>query len=96
MVDHAQQELTEKWDRLRHVSVDREGEKIYSLRPKVERVTHRLLVEVKLVENVKIVTLRSTFQVENRTLVATDVQVVDARGKPKGKPFKIRQCCFTA
>lgn len=77
------------WDRLRHISVDREGEHIYPLRPKLDKVTHRLLCEVKLVENVKVVTFRSTFQVENRTLVTAEMVIVDANGKKASQIYKI-------
>lgn len=82
------------WDQLRRISVDREGEYTYSLRPKVDRITHRLLCEVKLVENVKIVTFRSTYQVENRSLVSAEMMIVDAEGKPKSQVYKIRKRTF--
>lgn len=78
------------WERLRHISVDREGEHIYALRPKLDKVTHRLLCEVKLVENVKIVTFRSTFQVENRSLVGAEMVIVDANGKMASQIYQIR------
>lgn len=82
------------WERLRHISVDREGEQIYALRPKLEKVTHRLLCEVKLVENVKIVTFRSTFQVENRSLVGVEMVIVDANGKMASQIYQIRASPF--
>ena len=79
------------WERLRHVSVDREGEHIYALRPKIDKVTHRLLCEVKLVENVKVVTFRSTFQIENRSLVTAEMVIVDANGKRASQIYRIRK-----
>ena len=78
------------WDRTKHIFVDREGEHIYSLKPKLDKVTHRLLCEVKLVENVKIVTFRSTFLVENRSLVQAEMVIVDANGKKASQIYKIR------
>lgn len=79
------------WDRLTSVSVDREGEHIYALRPKLDKVTHRLLCDVKLIENVKVVTFRSTFQVENRSLVAAEMVIVDGNGKRASQIYKIRK-----
>lgn len=77
------------WDRLKHVFVDREGEHIYALRPKVEKVTHRLLCDVKLVDNVKVVTFRSTFLIENKSLVNAEMVIVDEHGKRASQIFKI-------
>lgn len=83
------------WDRLKHISVDREGEHIYALRPKLDSVTHRLLCEVKLVDNVKVVTFRSTFQIENRSLVTAEMVIVDANGKRASSVYKIRASCIS-
>ncbi|KAK4050444.1 Vacuolar protein sorting-associated protein 13 [Microbotryomycetes sp. JL201] len=77
------------WDRLKHVFVDREGEHIYALKPKVERVTHRLLCAVKLVENVKVVTFRSTFLVENKSHVNAEMVIVDEHGKKASQIYRI-------
>lgn len=79
------------WDRLKHVYVDREGEHIHPLRPKVNKVTHRLLCDVKLVDNVKVVTFRSTFLVQNKSLVNAEMVVVDEHGKKASQVFKIRK-----
>lgn len=79
------------WDRLKHVFVDRVGEHIYALRPKVEKVTHRLLCDVKLVENVKVVTFRSTFLIENKSLVNAEMVIVDEHGKRASQIYKIRE-----
>lgn len=79
------------WDRLKHVYVDREGEHIHPLRPKVNKVTHRLLCDVKLVDNVKIVTFRSTFLVQNKSLVNAELVVLDEHGKKGSQVFKIRE-----
>ena len=70
------------WERLKHISVDREGEFVLNLRPKLDKVAHRLLFEVKLQDNVKVITFRSTFKVENHTLVPVELTVVDDAGNP--------------
>ncbi|GAA5898641.1 hypothetical protein JCM6882_000886 [Rhodosporidiobolus microsporus] len=77
------------WERLKHVYVDREGEHIHALRPKIEKVTHRLLCDVKLVDNVKVVTFRSTFLVENKSLVNAEMVIVDEHGKKASQVYKI-------
>ncbi|CAD6914619.1 unnamed protein product [Tilletia laevis] len=68
------------WERLKHISVDREGEFPVSLRPKLNQVPHRLICEVKLKDNVKVITFRSSFQVENSTLVPVELVVLDTNG----------------
>ncbi|KAF7310912.1 hypothetical protein HMN09_00634500 [Mycena chlorophos] len=70
------------WEQLRSVPVDREGEYIFTLRSRTERNSHRLLVEVKVVDTVKIVTLRSTYKVENLTLYPIELTLVDDNGHP--------------
>ncbi len=70
------------WERLKHISVDREGEFVLNLRPKLDKVSHRLLFEVRLQDNVKVITFRSTFKVENHTLVPVEITVVDEYGNP--------------
>ena len=77
------------WERLKGISVEREGERVYALRPKLDKVTHRLICEVSLEDNVKIVTLRSTFKVENLTLVPAEMVVVDDKGSKASDVFKI-------
>ncbi|MCO5590230.1 hypothetical protein L7F22_044199 [Adiantum nelumboides] len=42
------------WERIRHLNVDQQGEKIVNLRPKIDRVAHRLLCDVSLENNVKV------------------------------------------
>lgn len=79
------------WEKLKQIHVDREGEHVHVLRPKVSSVYHRLLCEVKLVDNVKVVTFRSTFLVENRSLVNAEMVIVDANGKKSSKVYNIRQ-----
>ncbi|KAI5298321.1 hypothetical protein KEM55_003539, partial [Ascosphaera atra] len=54
----------------------REGEKIYSLKPRKDSILHRLLVEVTLAENnVKYITFRSPLLVENQTQIPIEFGV---------------------
>jgi vacuolar protein sorting-associated protein 13A/C len=60
------------------ISVSREGEKIYNLYPKKDKIQHRLLVEVKLgTDNIKYITFRSPLLVENNTQIPVEVGVLD-------------------
>lgn len=70
------------WEPLRGVPVDREGEFTFSLRPRTEMYSNRLLCEVKVQDNVKIVTIRSTYKVENQTLYPLELTLVDDNGHP--------------
>jgi vacuolar protein sorting-associated protein 13A/C len=65
------------WEPLRGVPVDREGEFTFALRPRTEKYSNRLLCEVKVQDNVKIVTIRSTYKVENQTLYPLELTLVD-------------------
>ncbi|KAI5294364.1 hypothetical protein KEM52_004170 [Ascosphaera acerosa] len=64
------------FDVLHAIPLIREGEFAYNLRPKSERVSHRLLVEVLLGEDyVKYITFRSPVLVENNTQIPIEVGV---------------------
>lgn len=63
------------WERIRHLAIDREGEYIITLRPRLQRVSHRLLYDVKLVDNVKVVTFRSTFRLDNNAMIPIEVGI---------------------
>ncbi|KAG5647989.1 hypothetical protein DXG03_007023 [Asterophora parasitica] len=76
------------WDQLRGIHVDREGEFVFSLRPRT-KYRSRLLCEVKVVENVKIITIRSTYKIENQTLYPLEVTLVDEMGHPSYSMEKI-------
>ncbi|RPD62925.1 vacuolar protein sorting-associated protein 13 [Lentinus tigrinus ALCF2SS1-6] len=71
-----------QWEHLRSVPVDREGEYTFSLRPRTEKYAHRLVCEVKVQGNVKMVVLRSTYKVENNTLYPLELTLVDETGQP--------------
>lgn len=71
-----------KWEALRSISVDKEGDHILYLRPKDEnKVIHQLMCEIRLEHNIKIITFRSTLNVENKTSLPVEMIVVDAHGK---------------
>ncbi|KAB8337289.1 hypothetical protein FH972_021590 [Carpinus fangiana] len=64
------------FDSVDRISVNREGENIYGLSPRKDKVLHRLLVEVKLgADNVKYITFRSPLLVENNTQIPIEVAV---------------------
>ena len=70
--------------------MDREGEYVYILRPRKDAVSDRLLVEVRQKDHIKIVTIRSTYLVQNLTLYPLELVMVDAAGKPALPLQKIR------
>ncbi|KAF8335473.1 vacuolar protein sorting-associated protein 13 [Cantharellus anzutake] len=70
------------WDPLRSISVDTEGESVYVLRPRTGHVSDRLLCEIRVEETVKVVTLRSTYLIENLTLYPLELVVMDIKNKP--------------
>jgi vacuolar protein sorting-associated protein 13A/C len=68
------------FDSINKIPVNREGETLYSLRPRKDQVLHRLLVEVSLgVDNVKYITFRSPLLVENKTQIPVELGVFDAQ-----------------
>ncbi|KAK7755824.1 Vacuolar protein sorting-associated protein 13 [Diatrype stigma] len=68
------------FDTVKNIRVNREGEFLYSLRPKTDNTLHRLLVDVSLgADNIKYVTLRSPLQVENQTQIPLELGVFDVQ-----------------
>ncbi|KAJ3171453.1 hypothetical protein HDU88_007532 [Geranomyces variabilis] len=67
------------WETVKSIPIDRKGSKTYVLRPAVHRVAHRLICDVKLKDNVKVVTFRSAMGVLNSTNVPVDVVVVNSK-----------------
>ncbi|EHK46915.1 hypothetical protein TRIATDRAFT_316915 [Trichoderma atroviride IMI 206040] len=68
------------FDLIKNVCLNREGEFLYSLRPKTNNVLHKLCVEVNLgADNVKYVTLRSPLVVENATQIPVELGIYDAQ-----------------
>ncbi|KZT02705.1 vacuolar protein sorting-associated protein 13 [Laetiporus sulphureus 93-53] len=77
------------WEPLRSIPLDREGEFTFSLRPRTDKYAHRLLVEVRVQGNVKVVTLRSIYRVVNDTLYPLELTLVDEAGQPVHSVEKI-------
>lgn len=77
------------WEQLKNISVDREGEFSHPLRPRLARNPHRLIADVKLVNNVKRVTFRSPLRVENLTHVPVELIIIEKTGKPSASVYKI-------
>ncbi|KAI9292119.1 vacuolar protein sorting-associated protein vps13 [Neoconidiobolus thromboides FSU 785] len=69
------------WESLKDIIVDQEGVTTYQLRPLLMGVAHRLVCEVKLKNNVKIVTFRSPLVIENASLLPMEMVVVDSSKK---------------
>jgi len=64
------------FDSVDRIQVNREGEILYNLKPRKDKIQHRLLVEVELgPDNVKYITLRSPLLMENRTQVPIELGV---------------------
>ncbi|CAG8516340.1 7059_t:CDS:10 [Ambispora leptoticha] len=77
------------WESIKDIPVDREGETLYILRPKLNKVSHRLVCDIKLKENIKYVTFRSTLVIENRTFLTVEMMVVDSQGQNVSKVYQI-------
>ncbi|KAL6852521.1 Vacuolar protein sorting-associated protein 13 [Amphichorda felina] len=68
------------FDPVKNVRINREGEFLYSLRPKADDILHKICVEVNLgSDNVKYVTLRSPLLIENATEIPVELGIYDAQ-----------------
>ncbi|EKM61051.1 uncharacterized protein PHACADRAFT_156217 [Phanerochaete carnosa HHB-10118-sp] len=74
--------IGKQWDQVRSIPVDREGEFAFTLRPRTDKLAHRIVCDVVVEDNVKIVTIRSTYRVENYTLYPLEITLVDELGRP--------------
>lgn len=64
------------FDSVERIHVSREGESLYNLKPRKDKVQHRMLVDVALgTDNVKYITLRSPLVVENNTQIPVEIGV---------------------
>jgi vacuolar protein sorting-associated protein 13A/C len=64
------------FDSIDRIQVNREGEDLYNLKPRKDKIQHRLLVDVELgTDNVKYITLRSPLLVENKTQIPVELGV---------------------
>ncbi|KAH8730883.1 hypothetical protein GQ44DRAFT_672868 [Phaeosphaeriaceae sp. PMI808] len=62
------------FDTLSRIPVHREGEFLYNLKPRQDRIQHRILVDVKLgADNIKSITFRSPLLVENNTQIPVEL-----------------------
>ena len=77
------------WERVRNISPDKEGDHVYILRPRIGEVLHRVVCEITIKDNVKIVTFRSAFQVENMTHLPMEIVMIDANHKQAAPVAKI-------
>ncbi|WWC86271.1 uncharacterized protein L201_001144 [Kwoniella dendrophila CBS 6074] len=77
------------WEALRGISVDREGDHILTLRPRLDRVSHQITCEIKLENNIKVITFRSTLNIDNQTSLPIEMIVVDSHGKASSGAMKI-------
>jgi len=64
------------FDSIDRIQVNREGESLYNLKPRKDKVQHRMLVDITLgTDNVKYITLRSPLLVENNTQIPVEIGV---------------------
>ena len=64
------------FDSIENIPVNREGETLYNLKPRKDKILHRLLIDVKLgADSVKYITLRSPLLVENKTQIPIELGV---------------------
>ena len=64
------------FDSIDKITVNREGETLYNLKPRQEKIQHRLLVEVMLgTDSVKYITFRSPLLVENNTQIPIELGI---------------------
>ncbi|KAI5306994.1 hypothetical protein KEM56_005829 [Ascosphaera pollenicola] len=64
------------FDSIHAIPLIREGEAVYKLKPRKDKVHHRLLVEVRLAEDyVKYITFRSPVLVENNTQIPIELGI---------------------
>ncbi|KAK6533217.1 hypothetical protein TWF281_007367 [Arthrobotrys megalospora] len=73
------------------IAVNREGEETYALRPRVNKIVHRLLCEVHLgTDNVKYITFRSPLLVENNTQIPIELGILDSGRAHIARIYKIK------
>lgn len=69
--------------------MEREGRYLYVLRPKLNKVSHRVAVDIHIKNNVKVVTFSSALRVENATSLPIEVVITDDKGKHLSSAQKI-------
>ncbi|TIB10448.1 hypothetical protein E3P92_03204 [Wallemia ichthyophaga] len=78
-----------KWESVGRISVDKEGEQTYILKSKISKVLHRVVVDIRLQDTFKVVTFRSTYQVENSSHLPIEIVIIGGNGKPAGGVSKL-------
>lgn len=85
--------IGKQWSQIRSIPVDREGEYSFTLRPRTDKLAHRVVCEVSVNDNVKVITIRSTYRIENQSLYPLEISLVDDQGKPVHSLEKIGRSC---
>ena len=91
------------FDSVNRIQINREGETLYNLKPRKDKILHRMLVEVKLgLDNVKYITFRSPLLVENNTQIPIEIGVfspeegnllkIEKVAPGEGRPAPIGAC----
>ena len=91
------------FDSVNRIQVNREGETLYNLKPRKDKILHRMLVEVKVgADNVKCITFRSPLLVENNTQIPIEIGVfspeegnllkIEKVAPGEGRPAPIGAC----
>ncbi|KAJ9118150.1 hypothetical protein QFC22_004053 [Naganishia vaughanmartiniae] len=78
------------WDEVRGISVEREGEYLFMLSPQIQEFRYHLACEISLRDNVKIITFRSTFVIENETHLALEAKLLDSANKLSRATYNIQ------
>lgn len=73
---------------MKGVYVDREGSTSYTLRPAIDSVLHRLVVDVELDDKIKVVTFRSARVILNSTNV--EIEIAFSRSASDKKPWVVK------
>lgn len=77
------------WETLKGIAVDQEGTTSYTLRPAIDNVLHRLVVDVKLDDKIKIVTFRSGKVIRNSTNIEIEIAMTRSTSDKKPKAHRI-------
>lgn len=78
------------WDEIRGISVEREGEYLFMLSPQIQEFRYHLACEITLRDNVKIITFRSTFVIENETHLPLEAKLLDNANKLSRATYSIQ------
>lgn len=79
-----------QWDEVRGISVEREGEFLFLLSPPMHDSMYHLACEIALRDNVKYITFRSTFVIENETHLPLEAKLLDRANKLSRATYSIQ------